>query len=72
VLVVHPQIMFASANNMHLQIMFASACHKNGESASSVHASSVYMSCRAHGMLTSVQYRYRLSVTCLLDSEVPA
>jgi len=38
----HLQITFASENNMHLQIMFASACHQYGDSASSVHATSVY------------------------------
>jgi len=59
-LVVHPQITFASENNMHLQITFASACHQYGHF-------SIYMSCRAHGMLTSMQHRYRLSVMRLLD-----
>jgi len=50
VLVVHIQITVASANNMHLQITFASACHQHGDSASSVHATSVY-TCPAEHMV---------------------
>jgi len=48
-------------------VVRASACQSDGRSASSVHTTLVYMSCRANGVLNQCAVMYTPSVTCLLD-----